>query len=85
MFTVLILFRKTNCFIFYLIYNFNVLHHSFVTGSAKRWLSYTHGRYHIIYTLLSEARAWSAFYVNRMQTFVHLMGVNTSYVDLGMD
>jgi len=32
-----------------------------------------------------EVRAWSAFYANRMQTFVHLMGVNTSYVDLGMD
>jgi len=32
-----------------------------------------------------EARAWSMFYANWMQTFVHLMGVNTSYVDLGID
>jgi len=32
-----------------------------------------------------EARAWSTFYANRMQAFVHLMGVNTSYVDLGIN
>jgi len=32
-----------------------------------------------------EDRAWSAFYAKRLQTFVHLMGVNTSYMDLGID
>jgi len=30
-----------------------ILHHSFLIGSPKRWLSYTDGRYYIIYTLLS--------------------------------
>ncbi|XP_052736706.1 uncharacterized protein LOC108336813 [Vigna angularis] len=30
-----------------------------------------------------EARAWSSMYTSRMQTFAHLMGVTTSYVDLG--
>jgi len=32
-----------------------------------------------------EARAWSPFYVSRMQKFVELIGVNCSYVDLHCD
>jgi len=40
-------------------------------------ISFTHG--------YPKARAWSVFYANRMQTFVHLMSINTSHVDLGID